>query len=57
MYAVYWGTYDAEMNQLAQQWEHVNVFVNEEDIRVLDGEATGVAAGDTVTIVPSIAGG
>lgn len=37
--------------------EHVNVFVNEEDIRYLDGEATAVAPGDTVTVVPSIAGG
>jgi sulfur-carrier protein len=37
--------------------EHVNVFVNEEDIRHLDGEATTVAPGDTVTVVPSIAGG
>jgi sulfur-carrier protein len=37
--------------------EHVNVFVNEEDIRYLDGEETAVAPGDTVTVVPSIAGG
>jgi molybdopterin converting factor small subunit len=37
--------------------EHVNVFVNEEDIRHLDGEETAVAPGDTVTVVPSIAGG
>jgi sulfur-carrier protein len=37
--------------------EHVNVFVNEEDIRYLDGEGTPVAPGDTVTVVPSIAGG
>lgn len=37
--------------------EHVNVFLNEEDIRVLEGEASGVAEGDVVTVVPSIAGG
>jgi molybdopterin converting factor small subunit len=37
--------------------EHVNVFVNEEDIRTLGGEATAVTASDVVTIVPSIAGG
>jgi sulfur-carrier protein len=37
--------------------QHVNVFVNEEDIRHLAGEATAVGAGDAVTVVPSIAGG
>ena len=35
----------------------VNVFLNEEDVRDLEGEATPVAPGDTLTIVPSIAGG
>jgi molybdopterin converting factor small subunit len=35
----------------------VNVYVNEDNIRDLDGQATLVSAGDTVTIVPSIAGG
>jgi sulfur-carrier protein adenylyltransferase/sulfurtransferase len=35
----------------------VNVYVNDEDIRHLDKEATRVGAGDTVSIVPSIAGG
>lgn len=37
--------------------EHVNVYLNEDDIRYLGGEATPVAAGDAVTVVPSIAGG
>jgi molybdopterin synthase sulfur carrier subunit len=37
--------------------DHVNVFVNDDDIRTLDGTATSVAAEDTITIVPSIAGG
>lgn len=37
--------------------EHVNIFLNEDDIRVLDGEGTAVGVGDVVTIVPSIAGG
>jgi sulfur-carrier protein adenylyltransferase/sulfurtransferase len=35
----------------------VNVYVNDEDIRYLNKEATPVADGDTVSIVPSIAGG
>ena len=35
----------------------VNVYVNDEDIRYLNKEATPVTDGDTVSIVPSIAGG
>lgn len=35
----------------------VNVYVNEEDIRYLEREATSVTEGDTVIIVPSVAGG
>jgi molybdopterin synthase sulfur carrier subunit len=35
----------------------VNVYLNEEDIRFLDGEATALKAGDEVSIVPAIAGG
>jgi sulfur-carrier protein adenylyltransferase/sulfurtransferase len=35
----------------------VNVYVNDEDIRYLQREATPVAAGDTVSIIPSVAGG
>lgn len=35
----------------------VNAYLNEEDVRDLDGEETPVSEGDTVVIVPSIAGG
>lgn len=35
----------------------VNVYVNDEDIRYLSKDATAVADSDTVSIVPSIAGG
>lgn len=37
--------------------DHVNVFLNEEDIRFAGGEDARVAPGDAITIVPSIAGG
>ena len=36
---------------------YVRVFLNDEDIRFLDGKKTPLKAGDTVTIVPAIAGG
>ena len=37
--------------------DYVNVFVNDDDIRTLDGMATYVGPEDAITIVPSIAGG
>ncbi len=35
----------------------VNVFVSDEDVRFLDGLATAVPDGETVSIVPAVAGG
>lgn len=35
----------------------INVYVNEEDIRFLDGKNTPIKEGDAVSIVPAIAGG
>ena len=35
----------------------VNVFLADEDIRFLDGVETAVAPGQTVSIVPAVAGG
>ena len=35
----------------------VNVFVADEDVRFLDGLDTAVADGQTVSIVPAVAGG
>jgi sulfur-carrier protein len=35
----------------------VNVYVNDEDMRYLQKEATSLKDGDTISIVPSIAGG
>ena len=35
----------------------VNVYLNDEDVRFLGGLATPVADGDTVTVLPAVAGG
>jgi len=35
----------------------INIYVNEEDIRFLEGENTAVKDGDEVSIIPAIAGG
>jgi MoaD family protein len=42
---------DGELNR------YVNVYLNDEDVRVLDGLGTSVAEGDTVVILPAMAGG
>jgi sulfur-carrier protein len=42
---------DGELNR------YVNVYLNDEDVRVLDGLDTGVGDGDTVVILPAMAGG
>ena len=36
---------------------YVNVYLNDEDVRVLDGLDTAVSEGDTVIIMPAMAGG
>jgi MoaD family protein len=36
---------------------YVNVYLNDEDVRVLDGLGTIVSEGDTVVILPAMAGG
>ena len=35
----------------------INIYVNEEDIRFLEGEKTTVKDGDEISIIPAIAGG
>jgi sulfur-carrier protein len=36
---------------------YVNVYLNDEDVRVLDGLDTGVGEFDTLVILPAMAGG
>ena len=36
---------------------YVNVYLNDEDVRVLDGLETSVSDGDTIVILPAMAGG
>jgi molybdopterin synthase sulfur carrier subunit len=36
---------------------YVNVYLNDEDVRVLDGLDTAVGAADTIVILPAMAGG
>ena len=36
---------------------HLNVFVNSDNVRDLDGVDTALASGDVVTILPAVSGG
>ncbi|MDP9378460.1 MAG: MoaD/ThiS family protein [Actinomycetota bacterium] len=42
---------DGELNR------YVNVYLNDEDVRVLDGLKTPVSPSDTLVILPAMAGG
>jgi len=44
-------------SQEGQLRHFVNIYVNDEDIRYAEKDATAIKAGDAVSIVPSIAGG
>ena len=35
----------------------INIYINEEDIRFLEGDKTTVKDGDEISIIPAIAGG
>src|SRR5579862_3207734 len=44
-------------NEQGKLRSFVNIYVNDEDIRYLQKEQTPVTAADTVSIIPSVAGG
>lgn len=37
--------------------EHLSVYVNKDDVRFLQGEATPVRDGDVVHVIPAVSGG
>ncbi|VAX23912.1 FIG038648: MoaD and/or ThiS families [hydrothermal vent metagenome] len=45
--------YDEEGNMR----RFINIYVNEEDIRFLNGEGTELKDGDDISVIPAIAGG
>ncbi len=53
----YPGIKDRLMDEHGELRRFVNVYVNEEDIRFLDGIKTDLSSGDKVAIVPAVAGG
>jgi molybdopterin converting factor small subunit len=51
------GLVDRVIDEQGKLRRFVNVFVADEDVRFLQGLATPVAGGQTVSIVPAVAGG
>jgi molybdopterin synthase sulfur carrier subunit len=51
------GLKDRLVDEAGEIRRFVNVYVNQEDIRFLDGDKTALKDGDEVTIVPALAGG
>ena len=51
------GFADRLLDESGQLRKFVNVFVADDDVRYLDGLATAVREGDTVSIIPAVAGG
>ena len=53
----YAGIKEKLVDEAGDVRRYVNIYVNDEDIRFLDGAGTPLSAGDKVTVVPAIAGG
>jgi molybdopterin synthase sulfur carrier subunit len=55
--ANYPGMRERMMDDTGQLRRFVNVYVNGDDVRFMDGMATSLKDGDEVSIVPAVAGG
>lgn len=53
----YSGIKERLLDESGEVRRFVNIYVNEEDIRFLEGKQTRVKEGDNVSIIPAIAGG
>ena len=51
------GFQDRLLDETGALRRFVNVFVDDDDVRYLDGLDTKVPAGQTVSIIPAVAGG
>ncbi len=51
------GFKDRLLDESGAMRKFVNIFVSDDDVRYLDGLNTKVPAGETVSIIPAVAGG
>lgn len=55
--AAYPGIRDRVMDETGQLRRFVNIYVNGDDVRFMDGLGTALKDGDEISIVPAVAGG
>ena len=53
----YPGFRDQLVDERGQLHRFVNVYLNDEDVRFMEGAATALSEGDEVSILPALAGG
>lgn len=51
------GIRDRILDEQDRTRPYINIFVNERDVKELDGESTATKDGDVIYILPSVAGG
>ena len=51
------GLTDRIVDEKGEVRRFINVFVNDEDVRFLDGAATALRDGDVISLIPAVAGG
>jgi len=51
------GMKDRLVDETGELRRFINIYVNEEDVRFLQGKKTALKDGDAVSVVPAIAGG
>jgi molybdopterin converting factor small subunit len=57
LWARYPGLRDRLANEQGEVREHINIFLGNEDVRYLGGQATPIPDSGEITIVPAISGG
>ena len=51
------GVQERLLDETGELRHFVNIYVNGEDVRFLDGLGTSIKSGDEVSVVPAVAGG
>jgi sulfur-carrier protein len=54
---VYPGVYERTLDERGQIRQHMNIFLNSENVKVTSGLHTPVSPGDEISIIPAVSGG
>jgi molybdopterin synthase sulfur carrier subunit len=55
--AVYPGVYERTLDERGQIRQHMNIFLNTENVKGTRGLHTPVSPGDEISIIPAVSGG